>query len=86
MNKIVHCSNKGCRGGKVHYLVGFDIFWNDCPICDGLGSNKRNDPDYVIEHQNWRFWSCFFAAKQNVLFGEMGSMSISVKVEDISIG
>jgi hypothetical protein len=52
MNKMVHCPNQGCRCGKVHYLVGFDIFWNDCPICGGLGSIKRSVPDYVIEYQN----------------------------------
>ena len=52
MNKRVHCPNQGCRCGKVHCLVGFDIFWNDCPICDGLGSIKRSVPDYEIEYQN----------------------------------
>jgi len=35
MNTIVPCPHQGCRGGKVHCLVGFDIFWNDCPMCDG---------------------------------------------------
>jgi hypothetical protein len=50
MNKIVPCPNKGCRGGKVHYFIGFDIIWDDCPICDGWGSVKRDVPDNVIEN------------------------------------
>lgn len=41
MYELVPCPNQGCRGGKVHYLVGFDIFWDDCPICGGSGSVKR---------------------------------------------
>ena len=49
MNKTLPCPNQRCKCGKVHYLVGFDIFWNDCPICDGLGSVKRPVLDNVIE-------------------------------------
>jgi excinuclease UvrABC ATPase subunit len=51
MNESIHCPNQGCRGGKVHYLVGFDILWDDCPICRGSGSVKRRVPDKVIEYQ-----------------------------------
>jgi len=64
MNKMVHCPNQGCRCGKVHYFVGFDIFWNDCPICGGWGSIKRSVPDNVIEYQNWRLWSVTNAMSQ----------------------
>lgn len=49
MDEDVPCPNKGCRGGKVHYIVGFDIFWEKCPTCGGLGSVKRHVPDYIIE-------------------------------------
>jgi hypothetical protein len=52
MYEYVPCPNPGCRGGKIHSIVGFDIFWIVCPICGGLGSIKRSVPDYVIEQQN----------------------------------
>jgi hypothetical protein len=52
MYENVPCPNSGCRGGKIHSIVGFDIFWNVCPICGGWGSIKRSVPDYVIEQQN----------------------------------
>jgi hypothetical protein len=45
MYKLLPCPNQGCKDGKVHSIVGFDIFWNNCPICDGLGSIKRREPD-----------------------------------------
>ena len=41
----VPCPNQGCKGGKTHSIVGFDIFWNDCPICGGSGSIKSHVPD-----------------------------------------
>ncbi len=47
MNETVPCPNQGCRSGKVHYLVGFDIFWDDCPTCGGLGSIKRDISDDI---------------------------------------
>jgi len=47
MNETVPCPNQGCRAGKVHYLVGFDIFWDDCPTCGGLGSIKRDVSDDI---------------------------------------
>jgi hypothetical protein len=49
MNKIVPCPNQGCRGGKVHYFVDFEIIWDDCPICDGSGTVRKSVPDTVIE-------------------------------------
>jgi hypothetical protein len=52
MCEEVPCPYPGCSGGKIHALVGFDIFWNVCPICGGSGSIKRSIPKYVIEHQN----------------------------------
>jgi len=48
------CPNQGCRGGKIHSLVGFDIFWDDCPICGGLGSVKRSFPDKETENHHHR--------------------------------
>jgi hypothetical protein len=47
MDELIPCPNQGCRGGKVHFLVGFDIFWDDCPTCNGLGSVKRAVPDNI---------------------------------------
>jgi hypothetical protein len=49
MNKIVPCPNQGCRGGKVHYFVDFEIIWDDCPICDGSGTVRKGVPETVIE-------------------------------------
>jgi len=54
MNMIIPCPNQGCRCGKVHYLVGFDIFWNDCPVCYGLGAVRKRVPDDVPEYQQWK--------------------------------
>jgi hypothetical protein len=52
MYEDVPCPNPGCSSGKIHALVGFDIFWNVCPMCGGLGSIRRSAPNYVPEHQN----------------------------------
>jgi|WetSurMetagenome_2_1015567.scaffolds.fasta_scaffold63809_2 hypothetical protein len=52
MYEDIPCPNPGCSSGKIHALVGFDIFWNVCPICSGLGSIRRSVPNYVPEHQN----------------------------------
>ena len=41
MSELMPCPHQGCKSGKVHCLVGFDIFWNDCPMCEGLGYVKR---------------------------------------------
>ncbi|MDD1700966.1 MAG: hypothetical protein LUQ04_09280 [Methanoregula sp.] len=56
MFELVPCPNQGCRGGKVHSLVGFDIFWDDCPTCDGFGAVRIRVPDDAIEHQDQK---CF---------------------------
>ena len=50
MYENVSCPNQGCRGGKVHCIVGFDIFWNDCPVCGGSGSVRRPVPEVNIEN------------------------------------
>ena len=47
MFKSVPCPHPGCDGGKVHSLVGFDIFCDDCPTCDGLGTVTRRVSDVV---------------------------------------
>jgi hypothetical protein len=49
MYENIPCPNQGCKGGKIHFIVGFDIFWDDCPTCGGWGSIKRQVPDCVIE-------------------------------------
>ena len=46
------CPNQGCRNGKVHCLVGWDFFWNDCPVCGGLGSVKRGFSDTIMEYHS----------------------------------
>ena len=50
----VPCPNQGCRRGKIHTIIGYDIFWNDCPVCGGLGVIKRQVPDYISELQHQR--------------------------------
>jgi len=45
MYELVPCPNQACKDGKVHCLVGFDFFWNECPMCDGSGSIRRHVPD-----------------------------------------
>jgi hypothetical protein len=52
MNKMVACPHQGCRAGKVHYFVDFEIIWDDCPICDGLGSVQRYIPDRGTEYHS----------------------------------
>ena len=47
MDELMPCPNQGCRCGKIHCLVGFDFFWNDCPTCAGLGSVKRCVPENI---------------------------------------
>ncbi len=49
MSGLVPCPHRGCKGGKVHCLLGFDIFWNDCPVCEGSGNVKRRSPEINIE-------------------------------------
>ena len=53
----VPCPNHGCRRGKIHTIVGYDIFWSDCPVCGVLGVIKRQVPDYIseLQHQRRRF-------------------------------
>ena len=51
----VPCPNQGCKSGKIHSIIGFDIFWNDCPVCGGSGSIEKQVPDYVIENQYRRY-------------------------------
>jgi DnaJ-class molecular chaperone len=40
MYELVPCPNQKCRGGRIHYHVGCDI-WNECPTCNGSGFIKR---------------------------------------------
>jgi hypothetical protein len=49
MSGLMPCPHQGCKSGKVHCLIGFDIFWNDCPVCEGSGYIERQDPDINIE-------------------------------------
>lgn len=49
MSELMPCPHQGCKSGKVHCLVGFDIFWNDCPMCKGSGYVKRPGSDINIE-------------------------------------
>jgi hypothetical protein len=49
MPEFVPCPNQGCRDGKIHLFVGFDIFWNDCPICGGSGFIVKSIPDISIK-------------------------------------
>ncbi len=49
MSELMPCPHQGCKSGKVHCLVGFDIFWNDCPMCEGSGYIKRPGSDISIE-------------------------------------
>jgi hypothetical protein len=50
MNNMVPCPNQGCREGKVHLFVGYDIFWIDCPICMGAGFIIKSVPEISIEN------------------------------------
>jgi excinuclease UvrABC ATPase subunit len=52
MYELVLCPHQGCEGGKVHSIVGFDIFCDDCPRCDGLGIIKRRVPENILDHKN----------------------------------
>ncbi len=49
MSELMPCPHQGCKSGKVHCFVGFDIFWNDCPMCEGSGYIKRPGSDINIE-------------------------------------
>jgi len=49
MSELIPCPHQGCKSGKVHCLVGFDIFWNDCPMCKGSGYVKRPGSDINIK-------------------------------------
>ncbi len=48
------CPHQGCRGGKIHALVGFDIFWDDCPTCGGSGFVRKSYPDTETEPHHQR--------------------------------
>jgi hypothetical protein len=37
MPEFEPCPNQGCKDGKIHLFIGFDIFWCNCPICRGSG-------------------------------------------------
>jgi hypothetical protein len=49
MFDLVPCPHQGCDGGKVHSLVGFDIFCDDCPTCEGMGTVKGCVFDLVTD-------------------------------------
>jgi hypothetical protein len=50
MNTMIPCPNQGCRDGKVHLFVGYDIFWIDCPVCRGSGLIVKSFPEIGIEN------------------------------------
>jgi hypothetical protein len=50
MPEFVPCPNQGCRNGKIHLVVGFDIFWSNCPICRGSGFIVKSVSQTSIEN------------------------------------
>jgi hypothetical protein len=41
MFELRACPNQEGRGDKIHSIVVFDIFWNDCSPCGGSESIKQ---------------------------------------------
>jgi hypothetical protein len=53
MYELVPCPNQKCRGGRIHYRVGCDI-WNECPTCNGSGSSNEELSSVRTIPKEWR--------------------------------
>jgi hypothetical protein len=51
MNMMVPCPNQECKDGQIILFVGFDIFWNDCPVCMGSRFIMKGGPEISIQNE-----------------------------------